>query len=260
MIRTHISVTVGLTHNLGDYSNTRPEVQLSAQLLPQDNAGQCVMQLQDDAFDACCRQVDTVLERYGSPAKFSCEPRYSAYVSENEHLVIFVAAKRLDDPDYQKRFTPYNSWHSGHRYAALQRLMHAKFSPDVWHYLDEDEGGLDSVPKLERITTYEGETCVIVVRQPYSTPVPEYIRQHTHCKHRGYVNPNRFMPDLGAEFQGQKFIFTYFGTDNDIEELEYITEFQELRQRLAEESPTQPDPEADDDYDDNFPDDYDEEE
>lgn len=259
MIKTHISVTVGITHNLGDYSNTRPEVQISAQLMPQDDAVQCVMQLQNEAFDACCRQVDTVLENYGSPARFSREPRYSAYVSERERIIVFVADRRLEDPAYQERFKPYSSWHKGHRYAALQRIMHSQHSPEAWHYIDEDEGGLDSVPTLERINTYEAETCIIVVREPCTAPVPEYIRQHAQVTYHGHVNPDRFIADLEEKFLGRKLIFSYYSTDSDIKELENMIEFQELRERLAKQPPTQPDPEDDTTFDnDDYEEDFDE--
>ena len=80
---TRISVRYGRTHNLGDYNNVRPEIELTADLAPTDDADTAIAILADDARAFVEESIDDALERHNRPAFFSREPRYDVILSRN---------------------------------------------------------------------------------------------------------------------------------------------------------------------------------
>lgn len=73
---TEITVTYGLTHNLGNYSNVRPDLRLTAVLDEGEDAEGAIEQLYQRARAFCEEAADLALEQDGQRAHFSTEPRY----------------------------------------------------------------------------------------------------------------------------------------------------------------------------------------
>ena len=55
---TKVKLTLGYTYNLGDYSNIRPEVSLTADIHDTDNVIDCLEHLYDTARLHCHRVID----------------------------------------------------------------------------------------------------------------------------------------------------------------------------------------------------------
>lgn len=87
---TQITVATHYTYNLGNYSNVRPEVQLSATLESHDSLADVAEELRHKTLTICQQQIDEVLELNGEPAQFSKEPRFDAYLFADEQIAFFL--------------------------------------------------------------------------------------------------------------------------------------------------------------------------
>ena len=79
---TRISVRYGRTHNLGDYNNVRPEIELTAELDRNDDLDTALADLTADARAFVEEEIDQALEERGWAAHFSQEPRYDVWMSD----------------------------------------------------------------------------------------------------------------------------------------------------------------------------------
>lgn len=73
---TTVTVSYGLTVNLGDYSNVRPEVSLTAELGPRESADDILADLLQEARMQVEYVADEALEQHDQVARYSSEPRY----------------------------------------------------------------------------------------------------------------------------------------------------------------------------------------
>jgi hypothetical protein len=87
---TQITVATHYTYNIGNYSNIRPEVQMTATLETQDTVDEVVSELRRMTLAACQQQIDDVLEKNGEPAKFSTQPRFDAFLFGIEKMAFIV--------------------------------------------------------------------------------------------------------------------------------------------------------------------------
>lgn len=111
MIITTISVSTSYTYNLGDYSNIRPEVHLTAQLESGDNHLEVMEKLQKETFVGCLQAIDTALEQNDRPAKFSHAPRWNAYRFRDEKLIAILPATAPQDNKYDDALMGYRKDH-----------------------------------------------------------------------------------------------------------------------------------------------------
>jgi hypothetical protein len=80
---TKISVRYGRTHNLGDYNNVRPEIELTAELALTDDVDEAIFSLATDARVFVEEAIDDALEQHNRPAFFSQEQRYDVILSRS---------------------------------------------------------------------------------------------------------------------------------------------------------------------------------
>ena len=80
---TRISVRYGRTHNLGDYNNVRPEIELTADLDRTDDLDAAIADLTTDARVFVEEAIDEALEQHNRPAFFSQEQRYDVILSRS---------------------------------------------------------------------------------------------------------------------------------------------------------------------------------
>jgi hypothetical protein len=126
---TQISVSTSYTYNLGDYSNIRPEVHLTAQVESGDNHLEVMEKLQKETFVGCLQAIDTALEQNDRPAKFSKAPRWNAYRYRDEKLIAVVS-------EQAEQTTYYADALFGYRKEPLLEMLHRKY-PDYTIRHDE---------------------------------------------------------------------------------------------------------------------------
>lgn len=85
---TTITVKYGITHNMGNYSNVRPEVELTVELEPHDNPDEARWLLMQQAREAARAEVDGALEDDDKPPKYYTGPRFSLATITSEKLVV----------------------------------------------------------------------------------------------------------------------------------------------------------------------------
>lgn len=114
---TEITVSWQETAGLGDYSNVRPGVTLTATLDEGDDPAAWREALLIEARRAVQEQVDQALEAMGKPAKWSAEPRYDVrycYAGKGKIVLLVPTGVRLDTSTYPLA--------AGHRLAMARRI------------------------------------------------------------------------------------------------------------------------------------------
>ena len=136
MIITTVSLKVGYTYNMGDYSNIRPEVMLSAEVLPNEPLQHVFDSLKEDVLAQCYDIIDSALEADEKCAKFSTAPRCNGYVFHDEGCVVLLGKgksllfeKDAILPRASRTFKDF-------RFAALNKLL-AKHYPTYTSYVNE---------------------------------------------------------------------------------------------------------------------------
>lgn len=269
MIKTHISVTVGMTHNLGNYSNFRPEVQMSAQIVPGEDAENCARKLLDEALELCYDQIDRVLEDDGDPAKYSPEPRYTAYVCQDEKIVVIAADEKVrQDEALKERLKRYSEQYDlrGHRERQLFHLVNKRF-PEPWRIIDADTEGLDGIPELDALFMLRLGELLIVGYGRDEGDLPEAVKRLSTERHI-YTRSLRSLID-SVEAPGN-IVFLWEPTDERRQRLMALSDVQSAveqwnaQQAQQEEIKDIPfddygdDEDDDDDYDDDDDEDDDE--
>jgi len=267
MIITHVSVTVGMTHNLGDYSNFRPEVQLSAAVGPEDNASVCANRLLNEGRDLCYEQVDRVLEDNEKPAHYSTDVRYTAYECREENLMILVSDYDMQiDDALRNRVKPYHkTWHTGHRREALFDLIRSKY-PDYRVIMANSQNQYDIPDVGDLFEIQIGETILIGRMKDYDS-LPEFIKD-SHCK---FKHHHRNLDSLWKSHESSALTRAFWNGDSDLQNVVLLLpDIQDAKaawdakaQEKAQDSPKDdnadpfepPDEDDDDDYDDDDEDD-----
>ena len=93
---TEISIRIGETVNLGDYSNFRPEIGVTATIEPFDEPDEVFAELTDDLARRLGVMVDDALEQAGRQPKYTTE-LYKVRLSELRQVVV-IARRGIDLP------------------------------------------------------------------------------------------------------------------------------------------------------------------
>lgn len=174
--KRQISIKVGYTYNLGDYSNIRPEVMVSGEIPDSEPFAGVVKFLQDEALSACYDLIDAHLEKMGQPAKFSEDPRFSAQIWGKDNLILLMPE------DVFKRYVEhFRTWNhhnlEGYRREHLYQMLQKRY-PD---YKDIREFAemppVQSVP--QRCFVVETDKAIFLGKGNWSD-LPVYIRKFQH--------------------------------------------------------------------------------
>ncbi|MCB8942517.1 MAG: hypothetical protein H6658_01955 [Ardenticatenaceae bacterium] len=120
-----VGLKFGMTQNLGDYTNTRPEVELVAELSDDDDVHQALGELSGLATTTVHNLVDDELEFAGREVKYSTEQLYQVRYSKLRRCVVIFPAG-LDLP-VERTWKEADSWNSaGHSWPSRMRLATAE--------------------------------------------------------------------------------------------------------------------------------------
>jgi len=140
---TEIRVSYGRTHNLGNYSNVRPEVQLVAALDAGEDPAEARAALMAQARAFVHEEIDLALEGSDQAAVFSDEPRYRVIRSTGrqkpgtwssrpedkipppENLIVIVPDDTRLPNDHGAHWT--YTYHEGDRVPRGMRLRQARW-------------------------------------------------------------------------------------------------------------------------------------
>ena len=114
---SEITICFTETCNLGDYSNTKPSVELKAVLEPGDDVGAVVAQLTRTAKSVIHDKIDEELELASKPVKYFQGVRYDVIYASRTGIVAIVpmgSVRQLDGGFYHAA--------RGIRYAAAVRV------------------------------------------------------------------------------------------------------------------------------------------
>ncbi|MBX3014837.1 MAG: hypothetical protein KF832_25175 [Caldilineaceae bacterium] len=96
---TQITINFSETCNLGDYSNTKPSVELTAQLDVTDDVHVVLDELVTTAKGVIHEKIDNELERVGKPPKYWDGERYDVIYSYRNQFVAIVPAATISQLD-----------------------------------------------------------------------------------------------------------------------------------------------------------------
>ena len=219
---TQLTVTVGLTQNLGNYSNVKPEINITSQILPNESAQSVLTETLRMAQAECYELVDQALEAQGDQAKFSLDARYHFYVSniKNDELryAYFVP---VETPLLPKAIQGFD--------AQLRnaRMRHIEREVASHRYTLLDEASAKILP-IARISVFEAviqtgsikeRIRLIVATKPgESLTLPHWMTNGFDCKGMGYWG---LMPDAMADetsrAENEPLTLFVFRNEQDIE-------------------------------------------
>lgn len=87
-----ITVKMGMTQNLGDYTNCRPEIEMRVTISPDDIVPMALDHLIKDCQGRLHNIVDDELEAAGKPVKYHDGPLYGVCYAEKRRLVVIYPA------------------------------------------------------------------------------------------------------------------------------------------------------------------------
>ncbi|MCA9935975.1 MAG: hypothetical protein H6662_15705 [Ardenticatenaceae bacterium] len=87
-----ITVKFGMTQNLGNYTNCRPEIELQAIIDEHDDPAWEIAALREMAVEMVHKLVDDELEQAGEPPKYTKEPLYSVFYAIKRGIVVVSPA------------------------------------------------------------------------------------------------------------------------------------------------------------------------
>lgn len=158
MIIQTIGVTVGYTHNLGDYSNVRPEIHLTASVLPTESIEECAEQLRDLALSQCYELIDKALEDREEPARFFEGPRFNAYVFPDERVCLIIPANTKAPCLGHATRTYFD-----HRFDAIHRLLSKKLPDyDICLRVPEGEAEITEHPYIDIMLPQDGARYLLI--------------------------------------------------------------------------------------------------
>jgi hypothetical protein len=172
---TEISIAYTQTYNLGNYSNVKPEIRLTAVLEDGDNPEQIMAELQAQAQAHIHEVIDTTLEEQGDAPHFWKGPRYDLVeAGKDKILVIIPAGQREEMPgDWSDLPLRQHGW----RLPTLQQHAHEKGRYTVLDCSDGDFSHLPDMVKAKVIRArYEHKTpdkYLLVIRAADEKQLPE---------------------------------------------------------------------------------------
>ena len=151
---THIEFEFGMTQNLGDYTNTRPSVKLTAELDDDDDPGKVLDDLMGRAILAVRHTVDNELELAGRQVKYHYGPLYRVWHSELRRCVVITAAE--DEPPAEENWKYRDHWSgyiSGRDFPTNMRWETAyraagQARKEDWIFVDCSDGDFSDIPPL----------------------------------------------------------------------------------------------------------------
>lgn len=138
---TTVTLKYGVTRNMGDYSNIRPEITLSAEVYDGESAEDVLMTLEHYCKKHVNNLVDQALEADGEPPHYYDGPRYTLYTQNVADKLVAIAPVGV-----------LPNW-MGHRYANRRlSVIQEKFDDQKysdWRKFDCTDGDLSRLPRLE---------------------------------------------------------------------------------------------------------------
>ena len=174
---TEVRYTLGYTYNLGDYTNIRPEITLTANVESNEDANEALSHLYQTARHYCHSAIDSALESEGKPAEFSSEPRFVAYRCYDEHVTVIVpvdCAKSFEKENPLWRLSEGGSYKEGYRYAHLWKVLQEDWRKNDYRILDIKQ---DDIPEIERVFSLRIHNLLFFGRGKMEEILPRYLRQ-----------------------------------------------------------------------------------
>ena len=139
-------ITVGFseTCNLGDYSNTKPSIELTADLETGDDVLEVIDHLTTLANQTLHKHIDEELERVGKSPKYYDGPLYSVYSSYKYNYILIVPS----EPDRHVSHETYYATRQRYEIARAKaeelasgqdRLLFDGLSPELLAYFEAAE-------------------------------------------------------------------------------------------------------------------------
>ncbi|MCB8988059.1 MAG: hypothetical protein H6661_09970 [Ardenticatenaceae bacterium] len=126
---TEITVKMGMTQNLGDYTNCRPEIELRATLNEGDDPDAALGQLIADTRQQLHDVVDDELEAARLDVKYFTGPLFeTAYSDVRQVIVILRYGQELPA---EKNWKFRDEWRHDHRFPVRMRLKTAELAADA---------------------------------------------------------------------------------------------------------------------------------
>ncbi|MEM7347999.1 MAG: hypothetical protein AAF485_27515 [Chloroflexota bacterium] len=142
---TTVTVKIGMTWNLGDYSNVRPEVEMTATLDESEIPAEVAEALVMECKTLVHQQIDEALEDQGSPAEFSTDPRYKMIQGVDEKKLIAIIPDEVEAPD---------GWFlrkSGHRITPTVRYVEKYENQEGYRIITCVDGDLSRLPEMVKV-------------------------------------------------------------------------------------------------------------
>ncbi len=140
---TRVTLNFTETCNLGDYSNTKPSIELTADVEYGDHILDVIQELADMAKTALRTKIDEELEQVGRPAKYSTEPRFDLFKgTQNEYPFVAIIPTRLEHDFGQVR--AYRT-SRGVRYTVIAKEAAEVAEANNWHLFDCRDGDLTNL-------------------------------------------------------------------------------------------------------------------
>lgn len=114
MVITEVTVSWTETANLGNYSNVKPAISMTAQLAEDDDPRIVADKLLLDCRARVQELVDQALESVEDPARYSTDPRYDVWIARIGPRSVYVIAPSGDRLDRHPRLYRVTSRHRHH--------------------------------------------------------------------------------------------------------------------------------------------------
>lgn len=223
MRMTQVEVVYSYTYNLGNYSNVRPSIKLTAELAEGDNEAEVRRELMESARHQAEAEIDRALEQQGSVPKFYPGPRYSLLLVTADRLAVLARKDERDElPDpWPKVFERY----LGHR----KEYILARYAEEWSEFtlIEPVNGDYSGLPKIAHLTSVSHEEKKLWVL------LPGDIGRHDIAEVRGegwwdaygsgrsYRLPEARLAEAQEEAKAQGYEFID-ASDGDLEKLPYL--------------------------------------
>lgn len=145
------------TYNLGNYSNVRPEVELTAELEEGDDPDEALVTLRGQAREHVHAEIDQVLESDDQPPKFYRGPLFKLVVAKDEKIVTIVPSKARDLPGV---WDDLRTAFAGFPYTSLVRLARRDYSN--FNLIDCSDGNFGRLPAIHRFTVWRWSGFIVL--------------------------------------------------------------------------------------------------
>lgn len=189
-----ISIEIGMTHNLGDYSNFRPELRLTARLGPGDDFDTAVDVLRSTAMLKVHDTIDDELEARDQAPYYYDGPRFDLLRFSGARIAVIAPVGLRDALPGLWASNAYTM--AGERRLEIVRQKATDLSDD-WTVYDCSDGNYRRLPELERFAywvvdepeTIEGRYLLLTPDAVDRDDLPEswqgwYVRRWTKTNTR----------------------------------------------------------------------------